>query len=334
MRDPRLRRLAEVLVNYSARVQPGDVVLISAAGMEAAPLVKELYVLCLEKGVSYVEYEFTVPEIVRLFYNGANAEQIAYFPEHKLEFMKQVDVYIGLAASDNSMVMAKANQSNMIAWSKVVRPIIDQRVKHTRWVITRYPTHGAAQEACMSLDEYEDYLFAACCMDWEEESRKQDALKACVDAADRVRIVSGDTDLRFSLAGLPGIKCDGRLNIPDGEVFSAPVRDSVEGHITYNCPTIYQGKEFNNIRLEFERGRIVRASAPGMDEELNRILDTDEGARYVGEFAIGTNPRIRVPMRNILFDEKIFVLLARAGECLKSFFLAFSECYIVNYVVD
>jgi aminopeptidase len=306
MRDPRLRKLAEVLVNYSARVQPGDVVLISAAGMEAAPLVKELYALCLEKGARYVEYEFTVPEISRLFYNGAKAEQIGYFPEHKLEFMKKVNVYIGLAASDNSMVMAQANQANMIAWSKMVRPIIDQRVKKTRWVITRYPTHGAAQEARMSLDEYEDYLFAACCMDWEEESRKQDALKACMDAADQVRILSSDTDLRFSLKGLPGIKCDGRLNIPDGEVFSAPVRDSVEGHITYNCPTVYQGKEFNNIRLEFERGRIVAATSPGMDEELNRILDTDEGARYVGEFAVGVNPRIRVPMRNILFDEKIF----------------------------
>ena len=306
MKDPRLRKLAEVLVNYSARVQPGDVVLIACAGIEGAPLVKELYALCLEKGAKYVEYEFTIPDINRYFYNCANPEQVSYFPEHKLEFMKKVNVYIGLTASDNSMVMAKANQANMIAWSKVVRPIIDQRVKKTRWVITRYPTHGAAQEARMSLDEYEDYLFAACCMDWEEESKKQDALKACMDAADRVRIIASDTDLSFSLKGLPGIKCDGRLNIPDGEVFSAPVRDSVEGHITYNCPTVYQGKEFNNIRLQFERGRIVRANSPGMDEELNRILDTDEGARYVGEFAVGVNPRIRVPMRNILFDEKIF----------------------------
>lgn len=306
MKDPRVRQFAEVLVNYSARVQPGDVVLISCAGLEGAPLVKELYALCLEKGAKYVEYEFSVPDIGRYFYNLASADQLSYFPQHKLDFMKQVDVYFGLAAADNSMVMAKANQSSMIAWSKVVRPIIDQRVKGTRWVVTRYPTHGAAQEARMSLDEYEDYLFAACCMDWEEESRKQDALKACMDAADRVRIKASDTDLSFSIKGLPGIKCDGRLNIPDGEVFTAPVRDSVEGYITYNCPTVYQGKEFNNIRLEFEKGRIVRATSPGMDEELNRILDTDEGARYVGEFAVGVNPKIRVPMRNILFDEKIF----------------------------
>jgi aminopeptidase len=158
----------------------------------------------------------------------------------------------------------------------------------------------------MSLEEYEEYLFAACCIDWKAESRKQEKLKRLMDKADMVRIKASDTDLSFSISGLEGIKCDGRFNIPDGEVFTAPVRDSVEGHITYNCPTIYQGKEFNGIRLEFAKGRIVKASAPSMDEELNRILDTDDGARYIGEFAIGVNPNIREPMRNILFDEKIF----------------------------
>ena len=127
-----------------------------------------------------------------------------------------------------------------------------------------------------------------------------------MDKADLVRIKASDTDLTFSIKGLPGMKCDGRFNIPDGEVFTAPVKDSVEGYITYNCPTVYQGKEFNNIRLEFSNGKIVKATAPGMNEALNRILDTDAGARYVGEFAIGVNPHIRVPMRNILFDEKIF----------------------------
>jgi aminopeptidase len=306
MKDPRVRDLAEVLVNYSTRVKAGDVVLISASGTESIPLIKEIFDLCLEKGAKYVEYEINVPEINRYFFNKAGVDQLAYFPQHKLDFMKSVDVYIGLAASDNSMVMAKADQSNMITWSKNVRPIIDQRVKHTRWVITRYPTHGAAQEARMSLDEYEDYLFSACCIDWKIESAKQEKLKKIMDETDSVRIKASDTDLAFSIKGLPGIKCDGRMNIPDGEVFTAPVKDSVEGYITYNCPTVYQGKEFNNIRLEFIEGKIVKASSPGMDEILNKILDTDEGARYIGEFAVGVNPNIKVPMRNILFDEKIF----------------------------
>jgi len=306
MQDPRVKELAGVLVNYSTRVKKGDVVLISASGFEAAPLVQELYMLCLERGAAYVEYEFTVPEINRHFYNRATKSQLSYFPEHKLDFMKKATVYIAISAGENSMVMARANQAKMIAWSKVVRPIIDQRVKHTRWVITRYPTHGAAQEARMSLQEYEDYLFSACCIDWNAESKKQEKLKRLMDKADRVRIIAADTDLSFSIGGMPGIKCDGRYNIPDGEVFTAPVRDSVEGHITYNCPTLYQGKEFNGIRLEFAKGRIVKASAPGMDQFLNKILDTDEGARYIGEFAIGVNPGITQPMRNILFDEKIF----------------------------
>lgn len=306
MQDPRVKELAGVLVNYSTRVKKGDVVLISASGFEAAPLVQELYSLCMKRGAAYVEYEFTVPEINRHFYNSATKSQLSFFPEHKLAFMKKATVYIAISAGENSMVMAQANQANMIAWSKVLRPIIDQRVKHTRWVITRYPTHGAAQEARMSLQEYEDYLFSACCIDWKAESKKQEKLKRLMDKADRVRIIAADTDLSFSIRGMPGIKCDGRYNIPDGEVFTAPLRDSVEGYITYNCPTMYQGKEFNGIRLEFAKGRIVKASAPGMDQFLNKILDTDEGARYIGEFAIGVNPGITKPMRNILFDEKIF----------------------------
>jgi len=307
MKDKRITEWAEVLVNYSTNVKKGDVVLISAGGLEALPLVKELYRLCLAKGAKYVEYEFAVAEINRHFYNSASSDQLAYFPQHRLDFMKQVTVFIAIGAADNSMVMAQANQTNMIAYAKVTRPIVDQRVKHTRWVVTRYPTHGGAQEARMSLEEYEDYVLSSCCIDWQAESKKQEKLKKLMDRADRVRIVSADTNLSFSIRGLDGIKCDGRFNIPDGEVFTAPVRDSVEGHITYNCPTIYQGKEFDGIRLEFSAGKIVKASAAGgMDAELNRILDTDEGARYIGEFAIGVNPGIRRPMRNILFDEKIF----------------------------
>lgn len=307
MKDPRVARFAEILVDYSTRVKKGDVVLINAAGLEAMPLVKELYALCLKRGARYVEYGFAVPEIDREFYNLADKQQLGHFPQHKLDFYKTLTVYIGISAGNNSMVMANARQEAMVAYQKLTRPLVDQRVKHTRWVVTRYPTHAAAQEARMSLDEYEDYLFSACCIDWAAESRKQDKLKKLLDKTDRVRIVGPDTDLRFSIAGLPGIKCDGRLNMPDGEVFSAPVKDSVQGYIKYNCSSIYQGKEYNGVRLEFNDGKIVNATADGgMSAPLNKILDTDDGARYIGEFAIGVNPGIRSPMRNILFDEKIF----------------------------
>lgn len=306
MKDPRIADMASVLVEYSTRVRKGDVVLISAGGIEALPLVKEVYAHCLRRGAKYVEYEFVLPEISRLYFAGAGKAQRQFFPQHKLDFMQQVDVYIAIAAPDNSMALAQTDQDRLVAHSRLMKPIIDCRVRNTRWVVTRFPTHGGAQEARMSLDEYEDYVFSACCIDWAAESRKQERLKRLMDRTDRVRIVASDTDLSFSIKGLQGIKCDGRFNMPDGEVFTAPVRDSVEGYITYNCPSVYHGKEFGSVRLEFSRGKIVKAACQGMDAELNKILDTDEGARYIGEFAIGVNPGIRKPVRNILFDEKIF----------------------------
>ncbi len=306
MKDSRVAEMAKVLVDYSTRIKKGDRVLITATGFESAPLVKELYALCLQRGADYVEYSFSDPEIDRQFYNLASKKQLEVFPQHKLDFYKTLTAYIGIAAGENSMVNATSNQKSMVAYQKLTRPLIDQRVKHTKWVITRFPTHGAAQEARMSLEEYEDYLFSACCVDWAAESRKMDKLQKLMDKTDRVRLKAPDTDLSFSIKGLRSIKCDGRYNIPDGEVFTAPVKDSVQGHLTYNCPTIYQGKEFNNIRLEFMDGKIVQATAGAMTDALNKILDTDAGARYIGEFSLGVNPNIRTPMRNILFDEKIF----------------------------
>ncbi len=306
MRDPRVVDMARVLVEYSTRIKKGDRVLISAAGFEAAPLVKELYALCLKRGADYVEYSFSMPEIDRQFYNLASKKQLALFPQHKLDFYKTLTAYIGISAGENSMVNATSSQQAMVAYQKLTRPLVDQRVKHTKWVVTRYPTHGAAQEARMSLEEYEEYLFGACNVDWAAASRKMEALKKLMDTTDRVHLTGPDTDLTFSIKGLNSIKCDGRFNIPDGEVFTAPVRDSVQGYITYNCPTIYQGKEFNDIRLEFKDGKIVTATAGAMTAALNKILDTDAGSRFVGEFSLGINPNIRTPMRNILFDEKIF----------------------------
>src|SRR6185369_14115799 len=199
MNDPRIRQFAEILVDYSTRVKKGDVVLINAAGLEAVPLVKELYALCLKRGAKYVEYTFSIPEIDRNLYNLANKQQLEHFPQHKLDFYKQLTVYIGISAGDNSMVMANARQEAMVAYQKITKPLVDQRVKHTRWMVTRYPTHAAAQEARMSLDEYEDFLFSACCIDWKHESKKQDKLKKLMDRTRKVRIAAPDTDLQFSI---------------------------------------------------------------------------------------------------------------------------------------
>jgi len=306
MRDPRTENLARVLTGYSTAVQRGDVVLISASGVESLPLVTAVHAEALKAGARYVEVELDLPDLRRQFFELAAGEQLSHFPEHRLQFMREVDVFIGIGAPDNVMTLARADQTKIVDYQRLLHPILEERVKNTRWVVTRFPTYGAAQDARMSLAEYEDFFFAACNVDWDAESRKQERLKALLDRTDEVRIVASDTDLRFSVAGMGAVKCDGRFNIPDGEVFTAPVRESVEGSITFNAPTLYGGREFNQIRLEFERGRIVRATAPRDADALNRILDTDEGARYIGEFAIGVNPQILTPMRNILFDEKIF----------------------------
>jgi aminopeptidase len=306
MRDARIDRLAGVITDYSTEVRRGDVVLISASGEECQPLLKAVHRRCLERGARYVEIQFSFPEIARDFYRYGSQRQLAHFPAHRLAFLKQVDVSIGIAAEQNAMVLAGVDQAKVLAHQRVLRPLLEWRVSKTRWVVCRFPTHGMAQQAGMSLEELEDHFFGSCNLDWAAVSRRQEPLRRLMSRADRVRIEAPDTDLSFSIRGIPASQADGRRNLPDGEVFSAPVKTSAEGHIAFNCPTIHGGQAFDDIRLTFRRGKAVAGTAADGEERLGRILDIDAGARYLGEFAFGLNPRITRPMRNILFDEKIF----------------------------
>jgi aminopeptidase len=306
MNDPRIRKLARTMVDYSTKVKKGDVVLVSAYGEECLPLVKEVHRLCLLRRAAHVELSFSFPEITKDLYRYGTREQLSRFPRHRLAFLKTVDVSIGIAAVQNAKVYAGADQDLLLLHEKALRPLLERRVNHTRWVVCRYPTHGAAQEAGMSLEEYEGFTFRACNLDWRRESKKQEPLRRLLEKADRVRVEAPGTELSLSLKGLPGVKADGQRNLPDGEVFSAPVKNSVEGVITFDCPTTYEGRTFEGIVLEFERGKAVKASCPSGSKALNRILDIDPGARYVGEFSFGTNRRIRKPVGSTLFDEKMF----------------------------
>lgn len=306
MQDERIERLAEVITGYSTGVKRGDVVLISASGEECQPLIKAVHRRCLERGAKYVEIQFSFPEIARDLYRFGSKAQLAHFPAHRLAFLKQVDVSIGIAAEANSMVLAGVDQAKVLAHQRVLRPLLDWRVNRTRWVVCRYPTHGMAQQAGLSLEELEEHVFAACALDWAAVSRRQDPLLRLMARTDEVRIEAPDTDLRLSIRGIPPAKADGHRNLPDGEVFTAPVRTSAEGHVAFNCPTIHGGQAFDGIRLIFRRGRVVAGRAADGEARLRRVLDTDAGARFLGEFAFGLNPGITRPMRNILFDEKIF----------------------------
>ncbi len=306
MSDPRIEKLAGILVDYSAKVRRGDIVMIDFSGTRPLPLVQEIYRRCLRRGATAVEYNFGAEELSRIFYEEAADHQLRYFPRHRLEAMKKATVYIGIGGTENVQNFAGIATAKMVKREKVLRPIINRRVDHTRWVITRYPTNGLAQDAKMSLAAFEDFYFRACNIDWDAFSKQMTVLERVVTRAKDVRLVASDTDLRFSVKGIPAVKCEGLRNMPDGEVYTAPAKDSVEGHITYNVPSLYHGKEFNGVRLTFRKGRVVDAScASGSRVDLVRILDADAGARYVGEFSFGLNKNITRPMKNILFDEKI-----------------------------
>jgi aminopeptidase len=188
--------------------------------------------------------------------------------------------------------------------ARKMRPVQDQRVKRTKWVVLRWPTPSMAQLAGMSTEAFEDFYFEVCTLDYRKLLPGMKTLQRLMEKTDRVDIKGPDTDLHFSIKGIPAVICGGDRNIPDGEVFSCPVRDSVEGHVTFSAPSIYQGIAFDGIRLEFKNGKVVDATS-NETKKLNKILDSDPGARYIGEFSLGFNPRILHPMRDILFDEKI-----------------------------
>ena len=304
MMDPRIQKLAKTLVGFSTRVQPGENVLIEARdGGEdlVKALVREVYAA---GGRPFVWLRNK--EIERELALGCTREQLALRAEADALLMSRMQAYIGFSAIRNDSEMSDVPAERM-EWMSCVyeEPVHGKiRVPKTRWCVLRYPTPAMAQAASMSMEGFEDFFFDVCTMDYSRMDRAMDPLKALMERTDRVRITGPGTDLSFSIKGMPAIKCAGEANIPDGEIYTAPVRESVNGVLRYNTPSLMDGYTFENVCLTFENGRIVRAEANDT-ERINRIFDMDAGARYVGEFAIGVNPFIRKPMKNTLFDEKI-----------------------------
>lgn len=304
MKDSRVAQLAKNLINYSVDLKPGENLLIEVfdTGEElASELIKECYKVGGNPFVSLKSRKIMKDLILDT--NDAHMSAIAFF---EAERMKKMQAYIGIRGSYNSSewsdIPSQKLDIYMKNWSKLVHS--DIRVPRTKWCVMRYPTHSMAQMANMSTEKFEDFFFDVCCLDYSKMNKAMDPLKNLMDKTDKVRIIGKNTDLKFSIKGLPAFKCSGEANIPDGEIYTAPVKDSVEGYITYNTPSEYQGFTYENIRLEFSRGKIVKATSNDT-ERINKIFDTDEGARYIGEFAIGVNPYITKPMKDTLFDEKI-----------------------------
>lgn len=304
MKDPRIVTLAKNLINYSCKLQKGEKVLIEAIGLET-PLVTELVKQAyLAGGIPFVTIKDK--EVDRSILMNCSEEQMKMMAKYESARMSDMDAYIGIRSGLNITELAdvpgeRMSVYNKYFWSPVHGGI---RVPKTKWVVLRYPNPSMAQSASMSTEAFEDFYFNVCNLDYSKMSKAMDALVDLMKKTDKVKITGAGTDLSFSVKGLNPIKCAGELNIPDGEVYSAPVKDSVNGYITYNTPAVYQGFTFENIRLEFKDGKIVDAVSNDT-ERINKLFDTDEGARYVGEFAIGVNPYILKPMKDTLFDEKI-----------------------------
>jgi aminopeptidase len=302
LHDPRLDKLAKQLVSYSTKVAPGDKVLIEAFDIPAAMTISLIRAVRAAKGVPFVNlHDATVTRALTL---DADEQQWDAIARVELARMKTMDVYIAVRGSNNITEMADVPSDRLKLVSRKMKPVLDHRVRKTRWCVLRWPGSSMAQQAGMSTEQFEDFYFDVCTLDYKRMQSGMKNLKALMERTDRVEIKGPGTDLRFSIKGIGAITCGGSHNIPDGEVFTCPVRNSVEGHVTFNAPSIYQGTAFDNIRLEFREGRIVNATANNT-EKLNAILNSDEGARYIGEFSLGFNPYVIHPMRDILFDEKI-----------------------------
>ncbi len=304
MKDPRIEKLAQNIINYSIALKPGEKILIENIGTETA-LVKELIKETYKAG-GIPFYTLKNPEVLRTFLSSCTEDQIRETASFEIARMKEMSAYIGIRSGENISELGAVPPEKMKIYQEYYQKPLhtDIRVKHTRWCVLRYPNHSMAQLANMATDVFEDFYFKVCNLDYSKMSLSMESLVNLMERTDKVRITGKDTDLTFSIKGLPAIKCDGKLNIPDGEVFTAPVKDSVNGVISYNTPAVYQGVTFENIRLEFKDGKIVKATANDT-ERINSIFDTDEGARFVGEFSIGLNPFIEKPMKDTLFDEKI-----------------------------
>ncbi|MCB9639300.1 MAG: aminopeptidase [Myxococcales bacterium] len=306
MQDARIQQLARTLVYHSCQVKSRDIVVIEFSGMAAMPLVRA----CIEEitkagGIPFCF--FHSDEVMRSFFVQANEDQYRAYGTMMRQMIEACHCYIGIRSSENPFELAdlslEGQRNHTIHLWKSVH--LDVRLQK-RWVVLRYPNAYLSVQAEMPSEHFHNLFFRVCNMNYAYLSKAIQPLRELMESTDQVRIVGPGTHLVFSIKGMPIVPCVGENNIPDGEIFTAPIRDSIQGVVSFNTPTIYQGIRFERIKLEFRDGRIVDASAAFNQDQLNRILDTDDGARYIGEFAIGLNPFIDRPILDPIFDEKIY----------------------------
>jgi len=307
MKDKRIETLAKSLINYSCELQKGEHIYIEIKGIDTLALGKE----CIRQAtlVGGIPFWFYNDEsLSRQFIKNADDEQLKEAASFHLEMMKRSSAYLGIRGSENPFDLADIPSEQMKKYNALFyRPVhLEQRVRFTRWCVMRYPNNAMSQLAQLPQEVFEEFYFDVCNVNYAKMSGAMEPLKALMEKTDKVRIVGPqDTDITFSIKDIKVVKCDGHRNIPDGELYTAPVRNSINGVIHYNTPSLYEGTVFEDIRFEFENGKIVKATCKSNEEKMNNILNTDPNARYVGEYAIGLNPMIKNAMKDTLFDEKI-----------------------------
>jgi len=302
MTDPRYTKLAKLLVDYSTALKKGDRVLLDMIDVPDEFSVELIRAARAAGAIAIAEARHT--RLTRELLRETTAEHARLVRDIELARMRKMQAYIAVRGTVNANENSDVPSECMTLYSRITRPVLNHRVNKTRWCVLRWPTPSMAQGAGMSTEAFEDLYFEVCTMDYRKMARAMVPLEQRMKKADRVQIKGPGTDLSFSIKGIGAKMCKGDRNIPDGEVFSCPVKDSINGRIQFNTPTLYSGTKFENVCLEFKAGRVVNATANN-NERLNQILDTDPGARYTGEFSLGFNPYIRDPMCDILFDEKI-----------------------------
>ncbi|UCD04006.1 MAG: aminopeptidase [Candidatus Woesearchaeota archaeon] len=302
MVDERIKKIAKILVDYSIKVKPNSRIMVRFTS-EANPLALEIYKLILKNG-AFPVMRPNLQGYAYAYYTLANKKQLNTYPIIEDFIIKNTDGHIYLGGDFNTQELTSIDPKKMSLRSKLTKPIFDARIKKNNWVLFEYPTNALAQDAEMSLEEFENFVFSACIQDWKKEGKKQDAIKKIVDKGKNVRIIGEDTDISFSIRGRIGRKCDGHYNMPDGEVFTSPVENSTEGKIAYSFPARY-GKVVDGVRLEFKKGKVVKATADKNEDYLKKMLNTDSGAKILGEWGIGLNYNIKKFVKQILFDEKI-----------------------------
>lgn len=300
--DNRVEKLASNVVNYSCNIKENEKVYISAIGFGAKPLLKALIREIYKVG-AYPYTDVTDEAIIKEIVLGCSEEQLKFFYEKKYELISSMDVYIDLGAINNQFDLIDVPLDKMGIFLKAQSKI--NKIKFDKkYTVLKFITPGLAQKASMGIDNFEDFYYKVCNLDYDNMSKAMDKLVNLMEKTDKVRIKNSTTDLEFSIKGMSVVKCDGKVNIPDGEVFTAPVKETVNGYIKFNTKSSYRGYTFTDIYFEIKDGKIIKASADDT-EKINKLLDTDEGARYFGEFAFGLNPFITKIMGDILYDEKI-----------------------------